>query len=1139
MPQPPALKAYWERRKQLKEQRLANLAKARAVRAGGHSTAPAEDIPEPQFDEEAVPDEPPDRLTHQKRLELILEYIRGPLRDYVRRVLTSLTPPNGETRAVLNLSHRLFNTGNRKLDRAVEVLNRARRNDKYRDQLRHAMANMLAAELSRLWRATNNAETNDAEDNVYKYTASIHFLNPFGQTRTHVLTQSLLNNLRNTDLVSDTYDTGDRLNWSDTVLFGSDLQAAETELDDTSLILPEFEIKIEKYMHQKRWLRRRRGGLAPWRNMCPGIDLTRFQIEGINPSGNLSNENCFVYALRQSGCVNDETLGLIASRVCSATITLVSMRALCNQLNISIRLTVALKSGKEEKQWVGPRSDNPIRLALYKDHFFLNDTFPISQWVLDNAEKASALGPHPRYGWCYKVYDDVVVANPLALQTPLKVIAAMEERGILVPIPPDDVSALKSGVYGMNHLDKQNLAYVAEFCPKIEFKERERRYYTIFADFETTTDGKQHRPYMLCACTETGNKFVGYDYKEDADWSCIISQFVSWILHRSPKECSARVYFHNFNYDMAFLLPHLYMYEDKPIELVEVNRRIISACYYSCDEGRRIDFCDSYTIISSPLRDFGKMFDLKIEKEVFPYDFYTRTNFDKYDIYEVPVDEYLSFFKHDPQELRERLQQTGCLVEDVVDAHAYSLYYCERDCEVLRRGFQVFREQLREVTGMDCCSYLTLPSIAYNYLIKRGVFDGCHNLSAQPQYFIRKCVLGGRCMLSQNQKQYHTGNIADFDAVSLYPSAMERIYTLQGLPKIISGDYLNLAYLRKHSDGFFAEVVIGAVPIRLDFPLLAQDSRDGLKHYANVPGVYFLDDISLANIQQFHGVPDSEISVLRGYYYDGGKNYTIRSVIREFFDRRNELKSQKNPLEKIYKLLMNSCYGKSIIKPIEEQMRLMAREKFERELAMTASMTLSYRRLGDRYLVYTRRDIVSNVSFPPFGAHVLAMSKRIMSEVMCTAQDLGISIFYTDTDSVHLRNEDIAPLSDEFHRRFGRELIGKDMGQFHTDFPNHPETGEPSTSRCFIGVGKKCYIDELETPSGAIFHHIRLKGIPENTIREHANVHYGGDLMSLYQNLYSGQAEEFDLLSNGRVSFQRGPNLEYTSRAEFRRRVKF
>jgi len=30
------------------------------------------------------------------------------------------------------------------------------------------------------------------------------------------------------------------------------------------------------------------------------------------------------------------------------------------------------------------------------------------------------------------------------------------------------------------------------------------------------------------------------------------------------------------------------------------------------------------------------------------------------------------------------------------------------------------------------------------------------------------------------------------------------------------------------------------------------------------------------------------------------------------------------------------------------------------------------------------------------------MSKRIMNEVMCLAEDLGIEIYYTDTDSMHI-----------------------------------------------------------------------------------------------------------------------------------------
>ena len=62
------------------------------------------------------------------------------------------------------------------------------------------------------------------------------------------------------------------------------------------------------------------------------------------------------------------------------------------------------------------------------------------------------------------------------------------------------------------------------------------------------------------------------------------------------------------------------------------------------------------------------------------------------------------------------------------------------------------------------------------------------------------------------------------------------------------------------------------------------------------------------------------------------------------------------------------------------------------------------------------------------------MSKRIMNEVMCLAEDMKIKINYQDTDSMHIESDKIEGLAKQYFVRYGRELIGKSMGQFHSDF---------------------------------------------------------------------------------------------------------
>ena len=52
------------------------------------------------------------------------------------------------------------------------------------------------------------------------------------------------------------------------------------------------------------------------------------------------------------------------------------------------------------------------------------------------------------------------------------------------------------------------------------------------------------------------------------------------------------------------------------------------------------------------------------------------------------------------------------------------------------------------------------------------------------QHYISKSIVGGRCMTNSN-KMFHVKKVADFDACSLYPSAMFRMLGyLKGSPKV-------------------------------------------------------------------------------------------------------------------------------------------------------------------------------------------------------------------------------------------------------------------------------------------------------------------------------------------------------------------
>ena len=79
-------------------------------------------------------------------------------------------------------------------------------------------------------------------------------------------------------------------------------------------------------------------------------------------------------------------------------------------------------------------------------------------------------------------------------------------------------------------------------------------------------------------------------------------------------------------------------------------------------------------------------------------------------------------------------------------------------------------------------------------------------------------------------------------------------------------------------------------------------------------GIIYIDKVGLEDIITFH---EAEFEILDGYYYNQGRNNTINHVIWDLYNLRKNSEQENNPAEMVIKLLMNSMYGKTIIKPVE------------------------------------------------------------------------------------------------------------------------------------------------------------------------------------------------------------------------------
>ena len=174
------------------------------------------------------------------------------------------------------------------------------------------------------------------------------------------------------------------------------------------------------------------------------------------------------------------------------------------------------------------------------------------------------------------------------------------------------------------------------------------------------------------------------------------------------------------------------------------------------------------------------------------------------------------------------------------------------------------------------------------------------------------------------------------------------------------------------------------------------------------------------------------------------------------------------------------------------------------------------------------------------------MSRRIMNEVMDIFNSKNYPIYYTDTDSLHCKKKDLQPVANIYRSLYNKELFGKGLGQFSTDFElDGAVSGSVHAARS-IYLGKKSYVDILEgldTNGNKVFgQHVRLKGITSEGLLD-ASKKLGG-YYELYKHLSKGREVEMVLNpynfedENEKVLFE-FVNGTVNTRSRFTRKVKF
>lgn len=746
----------------------------------------------------------------------------------------------------------------------------------------------------------------------------------------------------------------------------------------------------------------------------------------------------------------------------------------------------------------------------------------------------------------------------------------------------------------------------------ISYKEPETSQYIIFADFESSVNEEFHRPYLISFEGIIVNNAENDDYsdwiKPTSIWQKANINEVGYLflnnIYLIVKHMHItkliRIYFYNLHYDFTFLLEYL----------SDVERLVKENTLYSVKatfKDIKLEFWDALPIFRCTLKKAANDYltpeqKLTIKKEVFPYTLYT------FDFFKENPDGWCDielFYNHfdnkekikqiDESILKKAISEDGKRINYV----GYAKFYCIQDVRCLKNIMINFAKLLNGnclegINGtlpfrLNLWKYRTSSSIGYDYfkrtvLLKKEkkkfvpLFNWCLPKGVL-RHIIQRTIRGGRVMTRDNEKWHFFAEntdsfLQDYDFVSLYPSAMYLLWVTDGCPELIKGEYnekdiiklfcppeMNIEDENKYNfkDGCIHVTYINTRKDRHFPQLCIKDEKTKLNNYTNFHNQKVSTWVNVIDIFNLIEFQNAEIKWDGGIVWRGNRHYEIRDSIKKLFEFRKN--NKKHPIQLVVKLILNSIFGKSILKPVDREKiyveKIRYRRKTVSEYNEETHKFCSYMKYvpidnwqeyfnanayrihrfedaTDKYMdveLY-KRDMSS--SFNIFGSNVLAMARRVISRVMSLAEDieekypnLSPGIFYTDTDSMHIRSDLLKLVEQEFKEKYGKEIKGVELTQCHTDFDipeNFIEGEKIMGAQESYFLMKKAYCDKLIGDKGSVGYHMRLKGIPTDL------VHYED-----YKKLFEGESIKYDLLDGHASFFYR--NGKVGSRVEMTREI--
>lgn len=372
--------------------------------------------------------------------------------------------------------------------------------------------------------------------------------------------------------------------------------------------------------------------------------------------------------------------------------------------------------------------------------------------------------------------------------------------------------------------------------------------------------------------------------------------------------------------------------------------------------------------------------------------------------------------------------------------------------------------------------------------------------------------------------KHHKDYLSDYDGVSLYPSAeLEMPGFIKGYAKIMSQDQIDqLGEVFTFSD--LCSTVNSFIPYSkmnelynnfkgdkkdfappdIHFFVTCKFKDAGTEslfsmHRVNIKEIHpntkyenqqwmnkvskeecVLDKFTLEALMTTHQLEiGTHFDITYGCYFPDGYNPRIKNAIMKLKTMRDEFKKNGDPKEKVAKLIMNSGYGKTLVKPSSEKIKFFngtEDEMYKKVLDRTNAPIIKIINKNidgtnkNQYMIVEPDDHFNHQNRAHVGSSILGMSKIIMTRPKLIADylwryvrkvprksgdELGAAVYkhldtyfktrpmkhhdhyvvkYCDTDSLMGSYESFYIIKTIYEEIYGKSLDGNDFGQFHIDF---------------------------------------------------------------------------------------------------------